>query len=272
MQEQRDKIIQRALRAGIVINALDSKGLFVEASADPTRTSQYRDGYETSELPFRVQTMNESMANFAEATGGIFYHDNNDLAQGFRELGGEPQVTYRLSFRPKGVLPDGGYHKLKVNLLHPKGYYSMEARPGYFAPNEKAEAESLQARIDREILADDTVAAFPVGIAFERGRAGITVIVSVDISKIRFSRQGDRRVQRIAFTTALIDGQGKIAAAKEGVLDLSLTEATYNQLAARGIKAQVTLKIPPGSYKFRQVSEEALDGKIACSTHAIEVK
>ena len=56
MREQKDKIINRALRAGIVINALDSKGLFVEASADPTRTSQYGDGYETSDESGEVPT------------------------------------------------------------------------------------------------------------------------------------------------------------------------------------------------------------------------
>lgn len=194
-----------------------------------------------------------------------FLHGNNDLTAGFRKLGKAPEFTYRLSFRPEDVAPDGSYHKLKVTA---KGY-TVEARPGYFAANG---AESLQAKIDREILAEDTLAEFPVGLAVEQGKDAVTVIVSVDISKLRFSLQGDRQVQKIAFTTALFDAQGKMAAAKEGTMDLSLTEATFKRLAATGVNARITLAVPAGVYKLRQVSEEGLDGKVACSSHSIEVK
>ncbi|MGA3187281.1 MAG: VWA domain-containing protein [Bryobacteraceae bacterium] len=285
MQDQKDKIIDQALRAGVVISALDSKGIYSEPLAG-TRP-QDAQGYdlstgravaafqkwmtfETVEMPLRLQTLNESLADLAEGTGGMFYHNNNDLAAGFRELGDSPQITYRISFRPDGVAPDGGYHKLKVSLVHAK--YSVQARPGYFAPNEKAAAESLQSKIDREILADDTVAEFPVGIAVQREKTGLAVIVKVDISKLRFVKNGERQMQKIVFTTALIDGQGKIAAAKEGQMDLALTEATYKRLAASGVNAIVSLAVPPGTYQLRQVTEEAVDGKMACSTHPIEIK
>jgi hypothetical protein len=160
---------------------------------------------------------------------------------------------------------DGTYHKLKVTAKK----YSVQARPGYF--NEKA-PESLQSKIDREVMAEDTVTDFPVGIAVEQQKSAITVIVSIDISKLRFSHQAGRQMQRIAFTTALFDAQGKMAAAKESTMDLSLTEATYKRLAATGVNAKVTFEVPAGTYKLRQVAEDGVDGKIACSTHAIEVR
>ena len=143
------------------------------------------------------------MANLTEATGGLFYHNNNDLAQGFRELGNPPEVTYRISFRPEGVAPDGSYHKL---IIHAKGNYVVQARPGYFAPNQ---TESLQAKIDREVLSDNTIDGFPMVLAVQRGAGTLSVVVRVDISRLRFQKQGDRQMQRIAFTTALIDAQGK---------------------------------------------------------------
>ena len=79
-------------------------------------------------------------------------------------------------------------------------------------------------------------------------------------------------MQRIVFTTALIDAQGRFAAAKEGQMDLALTETTYKRLASSGVNAIVSLAVPAGVYKLRQVSEEAVDGKLACSTHSIEIK
>jgi hypothetical protein len=279
MQAQKDQVIERALRAGVVINTLDSKAIFGEEPAglraeDPVGyccgpgahiAAGRQQTYQTIETPLRLDTLNEPMANLAEGTGGVFYHNNNDLAAGFRKLGGEPDVTYRLSFRPEGIAADGAYHKLKVTAKK----YSVQARPGYFAPGEK---ESLQAKIDREILADDTVAEFPVGIAVQQAKGTFSVIVSIDISKLRFATQGDRRVQKVAFTTALIDAQGKMAAAKESTMDLSLTDATFKLLASTGVNAKVTFEVPAGAYKLRQVAEEGIEGKIACSSHAIEVK
>jgi VWFA-related protein len=281
LQDQKDKVVNRALHAGVVISSLDSKGLYSEGppGSRPQDAAGYKGGFptewfqfETIALPLRLQTLNEPMANLAEATGGVFYHNNNDLLAGFRELGNPPEVTYRISFRPDGVTPDGSYHKLKIIIIHAKGNYSLQARPGYFAPSEKAKTETLQGKIDREILAVDTVTGFPVGIAVRRGNGTLSVVVKVDISKLRFAKQGDRQMQRIAFTTALIDADGKIVAAKEGLMELALTEATYKRLSSTGVSAVLTLPASPGVYKLREVAEEAVDGKLACSTHSIEIK
>lgn len=268
-QPLKDRIIQHALHEGVAISALDAKGLFIDSPADPAR--QVETQYKATENNAWVMTLNLPMANLAEATGGVFYHNNNDLAAGFRETGSPPEVTYHLSFRPDGVASDGAYHKLKVGLIK-KGNWSLQARPGYFAPVQAPAAESLQSKIDREILEDDTEAGFPVGIAVKQTQGTLAVTVSVDISKIRFMKQGDRQVQRIAFTTALIDAKGQIAAAKEGIMDLALTEATYQRLASTGINAVVHLPVSPGAYQLRQVAEEGVEGKIACSTHAVAIR
>ena len=283
-QELKDKIIDRALRSDVVINALDAKGIYNEAQPGVRPTDQgFTESlsgstaaanqwirFETLEMPLRLEALSEPMGTLADGTGGVFFHNNNDVNAGFRELGGEPAVTYRLSFRPEGVAPDGGYHKLKVTLIHSKNY-SVQARPGYFAPNEKA-PESLQSRIDREILAQNTVAEFPMGIVVQGDKSALSVVVSFDISKFKFAKNGEFEVQRIIFTTALIDGQGKVAAAKEGQMDLTLTDAAYKRLAAAPVKATITLSVPAGVYTLREVAEESVEGKIACSSHSIEVK
>ncbi len=202
----------------VTISALDSKGLFVDAPADPMRKVETE--FKATEMGAWVLAVNEPMANLAEKTGGLVYANNNDLAEGFHKLGGEPEVTYRLGFKPEGVAADGAFHKLKVVV---KGR-SVQSRPGYFAPLEKA-PESLQAKIDREIQAQDTIADFPVGLAIQQEKNVFWVIVSVDISKISFLKKDDRQTQRIVFTTALIDDHGKIAAAKEGWMDWRLKTA-----------------------------------------------
>jgi VWFA-related protein len=286
MSEQglKDQIIDRAIRAGVVINALDAKGIYAEAPAgmrpEDAGFTQTVSGmtpainqwvtFQATETPLRLQVLNEPMGTLTEGTGGVFYHNNNDLNAGFRKLGSPPEVIYRLSFRPEGVTPDGAFHTLKVNL-HGKANYEVQARPGYFAPNPRA-AESVQAKIDREMAAEDTVTEFPAVIQIQRDKAGLLVVVKFDISKLLFVNKGDRQTQRIVFTAGLIDAQGKLAAAKEIQMDLELAEATYKRLVAGGLSTRTVLEVPPGIYKLRQVSEEAVEGKMACSMHVIEVK
>jgi len=280
MQENKNQVIERALRQNVVISALDSKGIFGEeppglrpedpVGYSPTpggrRAAMNQLAYQTIEEPIRLDTLNDPMANLAEGTGGTFFHNNNDLNAGFRKLGEPPEVSYRLSFQPDGIAQDGSYHKLRVSV---KGY-TVQARPGYFAP--KAQPETLEAKLDREVNADDIVTDFPIGIAVENGKSAVAVIVSVDISKLRFSKEDDRQKLRIVFVSALMDDAGKLVAAKKGTMDFALTEASLKHLIATGVNAKITLQAPPGIYKLRQVAEEALDGRLACSSHRIQVQ
>ena len=94
--------------------------------------------------------MDEAMANLSQGTGGVLFHNNNDLNAGFRETSVAPEVTYRMSFSPEGVTADGGYHKLQVKLAHAASY-SVEARPGYFAPEEAA-SQKLRESLDKEVM------------------------------------------------------------------------------------------------------------------------
>jgi hypothetical protein len=53
--------------------------------------------------------------NRGRAIGGLFFHNNNDLDLGFRELGVVPEVAYLLGLSPEEA-PNGKNHSLKVRL------------------------------------------------------------------------------------------------------------------------------------------------------------
>src|SRR5450759_903318 len=77
---------------------------------------------------------NNPLVYLAQSTGGRFFHNSNDLNQGFKELAALPEITYVLGFAPDPV-PDGKYHKLSVRLTD-ANRYSVQARSGYFAIKE----------------------------------------------------------------------------------------------------------------------------------------
>jgi VWFA-related protein len=284
LEPQRDRIVSRALHAGVVINGLDSKGLDgwrpVEASVPltgpPSRVAAglAHQRLEVVQVGLRVDAMNEPLAALSEGTGGIFFHNNNNLEAGFRELAAPPEITYRLSFRLPEAAAEDSYHKLTVKVVNAR-YKSVQARPGYYTPQRKA-PENSPSRFDQEVVAPDTIEDFPVQMSagtakLPSGEMTVSVVANVDISKLNFEMQKDRRRQKIRFVTALMNAEGAIVAAKEATMDLALKEETYNRFAKSGLNAKLTLQVPPGVYKLREVVEET-GGKMSCSTNPIEVR
>lgn len=141
-----DRTIDRALRAQVVINSLDPKGLAVM-----TREGDASNGAMTLPDPHatasrhnldraRESAGNDVLAEVAQGTGGEFFHDNNDLRAGFDALAGHPD-EYVLAFAPKDMKLDGKYHELKVMLAQKQKGYGIQARRGYFAVKESAAPE-----------------------------------------------------------------------------------------------------------------------------------
>jgi VWFA-related protein len=122
------KIIDGAVNSGVVVNAVDARGLYVPGfvagnigHAQPARLLLDSD---------EAQAQGDVMADLASGTGGIFFHNNNNLDEGFRLTADAPEFVYVLGFAPQKL--DGKLHKLKVTLNGaPK--LEIQARRGYYA-------------------------------------------------------------------------------------------------------------------------------------------
>ena len=126
-EEEVTEIINRAVESGIVINALDARGLYtVGFSGKDRQTDSDKMQIDTAD----AQARGDVMAELASSTGGVFFHNNNNLDEGFRRTGGVPEFLYVLGFSPQKL--DGKFHKLKVTL-NAAGKFQVQARRGYYA-------------------------------------------------------------------------------------------------------------------------------------------
>jgi hypothetical protein len=275
-----DATIDRAIRSGVVINALDAKGLWVETPGRPFEEGHTMLGFPLQTFAFEVRTMgsrnaamNAVMEEATSATGGLFFHNSNDLVGGFSVLAAVPETTYLLAFRPDAEAA-GRYRKLKVRLTGVKGDY-VQARPGYFAPANAA-AESASGRsIDREVLLRDILKEIAIDVGedtgkVENGEAVVTLMIHVDAGRLKFVQREGRSFQKLKFIGALLNASGEIVAAKEGEMDLALKKETLNKLTAKGVDAGLRLSAPPGRYLARVVVEDA-DGKMGSLNGAVEI-
>ena len=277
---QEDAIVQEALRAAVVINAIDAKGLYAETPGRPldepseaTKLSPLSMFYEASSLGERLESQDAAVARFTESTGGLFFRNNNDLNLGFYRLGVIPEVAYLVGFPPAD---DGNYHKLKVELKN-KGSDFVQARPGYFAPNGVAAAQPDQTGVlDRAMTDNEQSHAVPAAVTLQLAKTAtngrrLSLNIHVDARSLPFQRQKDLHVEMLIFVAALYDLQGTFITGKEAEMDLALKPGSYQQLSNSGINAGLSLEAPPGSYSLRSVIQESVEGKITAETHKVQI-
>jgi hypothetical protein len=245
-----EEIADKAIRAQIPIHTLDMRGIGLGAAGSATLTY------------------------LANNTGGRNFYDNNDFDSGLRDLLSPPAVTYLLSFTPDDAR-DGRYHSLKIQLPGHKGAYSIEARPGYFAPDANEDRPHTEGPIDRAVLAEDKRNDVPVTIAamsdqLVTGEPAVSIVAHVDLNRLAFRSQWERHIQNLRLIVALLDGAGNFVAGKEGDLDLALKDSSLAELSKEGVNATLTLSAPAGSYRVRMVVEEQ-DGKLTASNAQVRI-
>ena len=270
-----DEVVGRALRAGVVINSLDAKGLYAVdgPEADHGTTARSRI-YEQGLGSRPKESSNDAMANLAEATGGLFFHNSNDLELGFRELGMQPETSYLLGYAPDP--PDGKYHRLKVSPASGR-HESVQARKGYMAVAAPAVKPAPARRIDREALGASQLDEAPVKMVvrpdkLENGNPAARLSFQWDVTRLAFKLRDGARSQQLDMVAALLDSNGNFVAGKEGVAELALSETTFARLAPGGLNLVLRLEAPPGAYQLRLVAADEGEAHVSASTQAVELK
>ena len=92
-------IIDRAIKASVTISALDARGLYTDTpdiSKPSSPAAVERQRLDTA----AARASSDVMGELADATGGTFFENSNDLQRGFKDLAAVPEVYYILSFSP----------------------------------------------------------------------------------------------------------------------------------------------------------------------------
>ncbi len=250
LEREVDQLMEKARHAEVVINGLDARGLYQNASAGMAY---------------------DGIGVLASGTGGTFFHNNNGMEEGFRVLGMAPETSYVLGFTPAAT--DGKFHNLKVRLAAKHGD-SVEARLGYTAAAKDAAANPALSKFDNEVMAPDAIADLPASFTWEQwaGPPGITMIAHIDIARLHFVTAHGRRVGRLTIVGMLTDGRGNFVAGKRSELELDFTEKTFAQFSKTGLTAAMTIPARAGNYRMRAVAQDSMEGKLATANDAVQVK
>jgi VWFA-related protein len=125
-QDREMALVDQAVRAGIVFNTLDVEGVPATGISGSNSHDFGRALFDRDEATARSQVL----ADLAYGTGGMFFHNSNDLRTGFRQTADVPEFIYVLGFSPQKL--DGKFHKLKVKVNGAEKM-AVQARAGYYA-------------------------------------------------------------------------------------------------------------------------------------------
>lgn len=143
---EKSSILDLAARCNVTISSIDARGLYTTVlDASERSGSSIRDLMSGEHAQYHADQMNfneDVMSEFADGTGGTFFHNNNDLDAGLKSLADAPEYVYLLEISLENVKHDGSYHPLKVKL--DKKGFTLQSRRGYIAPKKEAPPKSAK--------------------------------------------------------------------------------------------------------------------------------
>jgi VWFA-related protein len=258
-------IIDRATRSNVVVNTIDARGVFTfDPNGDISRTAA--SGRALARIVLHRMAgenkLNEVLGQLAEGTGGTFFHNSNDLDEGFTRIGAVPEVFYVLGFSPQNLKLDGRFHTLKVGLTS-KQKYEIHARRGYYAPKHAADpAETARLEIEEAVFSQEEVRDLPVELHTQYFKtnsidARLAVLTHIDLGRLRFRVVDGRHHNNLIVVAAIFDENGNILSANEKVIEMRLRDATLERLGRSGITVKSSFTVKPGSYLVRLVVRDA---------------
>jgi VWFA-related protein len=275
-QFQLERIIDQALRLQVVISSLDPRGLAVVARQVDASQIYIPGSTGTSSGAMHRMDQNREvvatdvLAQVAEGTGGEFFHNSNDLKGGFGRLAGSPGA-YILAFAPKDLKPDGKFHQLKVTLAEKVSAYSTQARRGYFAPGNEAEAkkgakeveassaaDQVQEQIREALLSKTEIAQFAVGLDAKvspgQGETHeLSLLSHVDPKALHLQKEGDHNRNTLTFIFGVFDQKENLVIAQQRHATVDVTDGQLPEFLKSGMNLDMAFQLKPGSYRIREV-------------------
>jgi VWFA-related protein len=272
------EVVDRAAHANVVISSLDPRGVYNNSLPDASRPTynaaaeNMMNEYERTQMDLQADILGE----FADGTGGTFFHTNNDLKAGFRRVADTPEYIYVLGFSPVNLKPDGSYHKLKVTLA-PGAGLGVQARRGYFAPKHVADpaAEAKEA-IESALFSREVISEIPFDIHTQFFKssdidAKLTVLSHIDIRHLPFKKLDGRNLDDLTIVVGLFDRNGNFIQASEKSLEMRLRDVTLQTKVGSGVTIRHSFDVKLGGYVIRVVLRDAQGQLLAANNDSVVI-
>ncbi|HTG28463.1 MAG TPA: VWA domain-containing protein [Methylomirabilota bacterium] len=246
------QVVDRAVRAHVVISALDTRGVYTDEN------DQIADSNVLSE--------------FTDATGGTFFHNNNDLTEGLYRIASPPEFVYQLGFSPQDLQENGKYHQLSVKIVG-VNKLSVSARRGYFAPNHLADPKQIETtELDDALYSQAEIHDLPIQIQTQtihgdKPTTKLNVLTLVDLDALPHRQADGKNTNELRIVAAIFDRNGKYLGA------INRKVAVHWSDDDAGVQTATTFSflLDPGPYLVRMVVRDSESQHLSAQAAIVEI-
>lgn len=272
-------ILDRAIRSSVTVSTLDARGLY---TIIPGGDASQRNFNSNSAIR-KAQYVRESalaegdiLGELADGTGGIYFHNSNDLTLGFRRVAASPEFVYILGFSPQNLKYNGSFHSLKVTLRNTRET-ALQARHGYYAPKHEADpAEDAKQEIAEALFSREEMNDIPVELQMQFFKptdvtARLAVVARVNVRQLRYRKVEGRNNDILTIVSGVFDRNGNFISAIQKTIEMRLKDETLETKLNGGITIKTSFDVTPGNFVVRLVVRDAEGQMMAARNGVVQI-
>ncbi|HZL57974.1 MAG TPA: VWA domain-containing protein [Bryobacteraceae bacterium] len=286
-----------ANRASVVIYTFDPRGLasFFLTAVDLCKCGTARSGVASVRAAEATRQAvyhdsQRSLDELSRGTGGIFFHDNNDLVQGLVNALEDMSSYYLIGYQPhredfENVRGNPRFHKIQVRIM--RAGLLVRSRNGFAGtPDAPAGSANTRAEEMRHALFSPFQAnGFPVHLSAyysasarkdpKTGRrpALLRAMLAIDAHGLGFKDTEDGKKQLdLDIVAAAYGANNEVIASSDKTFSAAMTGDEMSRTIASGLVYNLDIEIPkPGPYQFRVAVRDANSERVGSAASFVEI-
>ena len=264
-----------AIKSGVVIDAIDARGLVAMApmgnatQGSPGGQAMYTGG-STGAMMSNFQRSQDTLYAIAGDTGGKAFLDNNDLTQGIVAVQRSLSDYYIVGYYTTNNALNGKFRKVKVTLAPPQQDAKLEYRQGYWAGKEwgKFNTADKERQLEDALMQGDPWTDLTVAVElnyFQLNKAEyfLPVMVKVPGSELALAKKRGADVASIDIVGEIKDDYGGTTVSNiRDHVEFKLSDKTAEEWAKSPIYAYSGYTELPGKFTIKVLVRDDATGKI----------
>jgi VWFA-related protein len=292
-------LVELANRASVVLYTFDPRGFAsfsltaVDACTDDCNRPGVIEG-EEAKRQAAYRGSQRSLDQLARGTGGIFFHDNNDLDRGLATALDDMASYYMIGYQPKRadfdlVRGHPQFHKIEVKVLRPglqvrsrNGFVGISDPP---AIPENAARKSGKEELRKALFSPFHSNGFPVYLSAVYSAATVRdpktgrrptllrAMLAIDARGLRFNDAPEGRKQLdLDIIAAAYGAKNDVVASSDKTFSVAMTPDEMNQVVASGLVYGFEIAIlQPGPYQLRVAAWDANSERVGSGATFVEI-
>jgi VWFA-related protein len=253
--------------ADVAVYPVDARGLIGNAQTAMTSgtVTNFMTTPPDTTSPFPDRANFDTMATFADHTGGLAFYNSNDIQGAVRKAIDDSRVTYVIGYYPTNTKWDGKFREIKIRTNKPG--VRLRYRLGYYALPDTTLSDTEKAQLLKDaewspLEATDLGIEVTVNPAETSEGRAVHAQLRIASNQLHFDLNQNNWKDSLDVVWVEIGATGRAIGAFQKTVGLDVPQESYDLLVSKGISFDQTLKPSANAVELRLVVRDGGSGAI----------